>query len=194
VPTISNLLPTMAELEASTTDIFRIDLSLGNQQRVVRQETNVAGEVDIYSFTPLWSGSYRFTGDAVRESKMDPVIAVYDSAGDRIAFNDDASSRTTNSLASATLTAGVTYQFAVSSYDTASVGKYSVSVTGMLQDDAYENNDTIGQARALSAPPSSSSRVSWRIRRIITGFPWPGRPRPDHPWPSTLPTPMETST
>lgn len=151
VPTISNLLPTMAELEASTTDIFRIDLSLGNQQRVVRQETNLAGEVDIYSFTPLWSGSYRFTGDALRGSKMDPVIAVYDSAGDRIAFNDDASSRTTNSLASATLTAGVTYQFAVSSYDTATVGKYSVSVTGMLQDDAYENNDTLGQARALSA-------------------------------------------
>lgn len=151
VPTISNLLPTMAELEASTTDIFRIDLSLGNQQRVVRQETNVAGEVDIYSFTPLWSGSYRFTGDAVRGSKMDPVIAVYDPTGERIAFNDDASSRTTNSLASATLAAGVTYQFAVSSFDTTSVGKYSVSVTGMLQDDAYENNDTLGQARALPA-------------------------------------------
>jgi len=151
VPTISNLLPTMDELVASTTDIYNDSLTLNNQQRATQQSTNVGGEVDIYSFTPAWSGSYRFTGDAFR-SKMDPVIAVYDADGKRIAFNDDASSRTTNSLATATLSAGVTYQFAVTSYDTTSVGKYAISVTGVLQDDAFENNDTTGLATPIANP------------------------------------------
>jgi len=155
VPTISNLLPTLAELQASTTDIYNSSLTLTNQQKATRQETNVGGEVDIYSFTPAWSGSYRFTGEAFR-SKMDPVIAVYDADGKRIALNDDASSRTTNSLATATLSAGVTYQFAVTSYDTASVGKYSISVAGVLQDDAYENNDTTGSATSISNPSAVS--------------------------------------
>lgn len=149
VPTISNLLPTLAELEGSTTDIQYGSLTLNNQQRVALQGTNVGGEVAIHSFTPAWTGTYNFTAGAVR-SKMDSVIAIYDADGKRIAFNDDASLRTLNSQAAASLVAGTTYKFAVTSYDTTSVGKYSIGVAGVLQDDRYENNDTLGRARTIS--------------------------------------------
>jgi len=43
VPTISNLLPTMDELVASTTDIYNDSLTLNNQQRATQQSTNVVG-------------------------------------------------------------------------------------------------------------------------------------------------------
>ena len=137
--------------------LFRSELTLNNQQRVVRQEVNLWGEVDLYSFTPAWSGSYRFTADSVR-SAMDAVIAVYDSSGNRIAFNDDATARTQNSVAIASLTAGSVYQFAVTSYDPSSAGRYSASITGVLQDDSYENNDTLAQARLVT--PTANAAIS----------------------------------
>lgn len=151
VPTISDLLPTMSELQASASDVYNSEITLNNQEKGTHQAVNLGGEVDIYSFTPAWSGTYRFTGESFR-SRMDPVIAVYDADGNRIAFNDDASSRTTSSLATATLSAGMTYQFAVTSYDETSVGKYKVSIAGVLQDDAYENNDTTGLATLIANP------------------------------------------
>lgn len=154
----ADLLPTLAELRASTADVYPADLTLDNQQRVVRQEVNVWGEVDLYSFTPAWTGSYRFTVNSVR-SAIDPVIAVYDAGGNRIAFNDDATARTNNSATTATLTAGTVYQFAVTSYDAMSGGRYSASITGVLQDDASENNDS--QARA--------SRVFSTANMVING-------------------------
>lgn len=154
----TDLLPSLAELRASTADVYPADLTLDNQQRAVRQEVNVWGEVDLYSFTPAWTGSYRFTVNSVR-SAMDPVIAVYDAGGNRIAFNDDATARTNNSATTATLTAGAVYQFAVTSYDAMSGGRYSASITGVLQDDAYENNDS----QALA------SRVFSTANTVING-------------------------
>jgi len=137
----TDLLPTLAELRASTADIYPADLSLDNQQRGTRQDVNVWGEIDLYAFTPAWTGTYRFTADSVR-SAMDPVIAVYDPSGSRVAYNDDATARTNNSATTASLIGGVTYQFAVTSYDAMSSGRYSASIAGVLQDDAYENNDS----------------------------------------------------
>ncbi len=144
---------TLAALFDNTADYYPYGLTLDNRQQVVRQESNVGGEVDLYSFTPAWSGTYRFTAES-RRSAMDPVIAVYEGSidsgdGVRIAFNDDASLRTRNSLATASLTAGTTYTFAVTSYSTRTVGRYSASITGLLVDDAYENNDTLATARLI---------------------------------------------
>lgn len=146
----SDLLPTLVELRSSTADVYPADLSLDNQQRVTRQEQNIWGEVDLYAFTPAWTGTYRFTADAVG-STMDPVIAVYDQSGNRIAFNDDATARTNNSLTTARLIGGAPYQFAVTSYDATSAGRYSASITGVLQDDAYENNDSQSLASLVTS-------------------------------------------
>ena len=151
----ADLLPTLDELRASTNDVYPADLTLDNQQRVVRQEVNIWGEVDLYSFTPAWSGVYRFAADGLRAA-MDPVIAVYDPTGTRIAFNDDATLRTNNSATTASLTAGMVYQFAVTSYDARSAGKYSASIAGVLQDDVFENNDTLALARLV---PSTANTV-----------------------------------
>lgn len=151
----SDLLPTLADMRASTADIYPAELTLNSQQSVVRQDVNLWGEVDLYSFTPSWTGSYRFSAESARSS-MDAVIAVYDSSGNRIAFNDDATARTRNSVATASLTAGSVYQFAVTSYDALSAGRYSASIAGVLQDDSYENNDTSAQAR-LVAPVASAA-------------------------------------
>lgn len=43
----ADLLPTLADLRASTADVYPADLSLDNQQRVTRQEVNIWGEVDL---------------------------------------------------------------------------------------------------------------------------------------------------
>jgi len=139
---------TLADLYENTADIYPGGLTLDNRQHVVHPANNFGGEIDLYSFTPAWSGAYRFTAASSR-STMDPVIAVYDGDGVRIAFNDDATTRTRNSLATASLNAGTTYTFAVTSFSTQAVGRYTAGITGLLQDDAYENNDTLARARVI---------------------------------------------
>lgn len=139
---------TLADLYENTADIYPGGLTLDNRQQVVHPANNFGGEIDLYSFTPAWSGAYRFTAASSR-STMDPVIAVYDGDGVRIAFNDDATTRTRNSLATASLNAGTTYTFAVTSFSTQTVGRYTAGITGLLQDDAYENNDTLARARVI---------------------------------------------
>ena len=149
VPTISDLLPTMSELLASGATVQTQNLTLDNQQKVSYSASNGAREVDLYPFTPAWSGAYRFTADQ-KLSSIDTVLAVYDANGNRIALNDDVSMSNLNSAANVNLVAGQVYQVAVTSYDDVSTGDYSLSVSGILRDDSRENNDTLTTATKLT--------------------------------------------
>lgn len=150
VPTINDLFPAMSDLLASGATVQTQDLTLNNQQKATYSASNGPGEVDLYTFSPAWSGNYRFTANQ-NQSSIDTVLAVYNADGERIAFNDDTTSSNLNSTANVNLTAGVLYQVAVTSYDDQSTGDYTLGVSGLLQDDIRENNDTLRTATKLSS-------------------------------------------
>lgn len=88
-----------------------------------------ANEVDYYSFTATATGSYRFDA-ATPNSRLDTVLGVFDSAGSRLAFNDDISLTNRDSQLTVALTAGRRYYFGITNYTGTFGGSYSWLVTG----------------------------------------------------------------
>jgi hypothetical protein len=95
---------------------------------------------------------YRMQAVATKGSSIDPIIALYDPEGERIAWHDDVSTSDTSSRLDLPLTAGSTYTLAVTSYDVGVTGAYRVSVGANLVDDTFENNDTIRTATRVRQP------------------------------------------
>lgn len=86
-----------------------------------------ANEVDYYKFT---SKGGAFTLSATTpSSNMDTVIAVYNAAGQRVAYNDDVSSTNRDSRLTTNLAAG-TYYFGVTNYTRTAGGSYTFTVDG----------------------------------------------------------------
>jgi uncharacterized protein with LGFP repeats len=79
--------------------------------------TNVRGEIDFYHFTATQSGTYVFDA-ASPNHQVDTVIAVYNSSGHRLAYNDDINTLVgnTDSETSVALQAGHQYYFGATNY------------------------------------------------------------------------------
>lgn len=100
-------------------------------------------DVDMYGFTPTTSGLYDIQTQTSQEGSADTLLRLFDSSGNVISTNDNASSATTASFIRASLVAGTTYYIGVSgsgnnaysaedgSGATAgSTGTYTLSVNG----------------------------------------------------------------
>ena len=92
------------KLDDDNTDSCELQLSVA-----ARGSIDYPGDEDIYTFTPLSSGSYTFKtlGNA------DTIGIVYDENGNYMAFNDDCSEENLNCEITVELTADKEYYFAV---------------------------------------------------------------------------------
>src|SRR4029450_3303890 len=86
-----------------------------------------ADETDWYRFN-AWAGTYTFVA-TTPDSDLDPVIAIYNSAGQRVAFNDDIAWYNLNSRVPFTLPTGK-YFFGVTNYQGTGGGAYNWAILG----------------------------------------------------------------
>ncbi|HEV7299272.1 MAG TPA: S8 family serine peptidase [Tepidisphaeraceae bacterium] len=75
---------------------------------------NGEADVDLYQIVAGAAGNYTFIADTSAEHSADTVLRVFNSAGQEIAFNDNASATTNGSELTVTLAAGQTYYVGVS--------------------------------------------------------------------------------
>lgn len=109
----------------------RFTLTRSDRDGVYRDTDRISNnEVDSYKFTAQRSGLYTFeAGRAGSSSRIDTVIALFDSAGKRTSYNDDASSNTTNSKMTVSLVAGRTYTLGITNYRGTSNGLYEIKIS-----------------------------------------------------------------
>lgn len=113
----------------------------------VNFESLTGDQIHFRSFVAPTTGSYHL--NTTGHGGLDTVLAVYDSAGTRLAYNDDfGGSR--NSDLTVSLRAGSRYYSGVASYYGASSGSYLLYTDGP-DDDVNEDNDTLATATNLGA-------------------------------------------
>ncbi len=98
--------------------------SLGNANTTAEAITN--NEVDWFRFTVAGATTIATT---TPNSNLDTVIGLYNSNGQRIAYNDDTSTTNTDSRLSANLPSG-TYYIGVTNYDNSTSGAYTLFIAG----------------------------------------------------------------
>jgi hypothetical protein len=127
-----------------------LPLALNSQGDAAGSAAITSNEVDYYRFTATQSGSYRLAA-STPSSNLDTVLGVFNSSGQRLAYNDDISSANRDSQLFVNLSAGNTYYFGITNYLGTAGGSYSWLVDGPAApaDDAYENNDSFGAAYNL---------------------------------------------
>jgi len=105
-------------------------------------------EVDFFTFVAPTTGSYAFEATTPK-SDMDTVLGVFDTGGNRVAFNNNGAGLGTDSLANYSLIAGQKIFFGITNHTDKPGGRYRWQVTAPGPDDKYEENDTIGKAKNL---------------------------------------------
>ena len=98
--------------------------SLGNANTTAAAITN--NEVDWFRFTVAGATTIATT---TPNSNLDTVIGLYNSNGQRVAYNDDVSSTNSDSRLSAFLPSG-TYYIGVTNYDSSTSGAYTLFIAG----------------------------------------------------------------
>ncbi len=113
-------------------------------------------EVDLYYFDASTTGVYRFSA-STPYSSLDTVLGVFNSAGQRLAFNDDIAVGNYDSQVTISLTAGQRYYFGITNYTGSPGGSYSWYVDGPqpILDDVHEDNDSFSQAIDLGTLAST---------------------------------------
>ena len=87
-------------------------------------------EVDYYAFTAPRAGNYTISA-TTPASSLNTVLAVFSSAGQRLAYNNDITNATnTDSRLTIALTAGVKYYVGITNASTASRGSYTWTIDG----------------------------------------------------------------
>lgn len=133
-----------------------------NSQGDVSGNATIAGtEIDWYRFTALATGPATFQA-LTPSSNLDTVMALYNSSGSRVAYNDDISLGNRDSRFLATLTVGQTYYLGVTNYINTAGGSYTWSLDGSASnagpgDDSFEENDTLASASDLGAVTTTRS-------------------------------------
>ncbi|MFM7041079.1 MAG: clostripain-related cysteine peptidase [Planctomycetaceae bacterium] len=158
----ADLVPTLADLRASTAQVIdATGLAFDVRQVAATDDVNVGSEVRLYGFTPQWDFDYEVGVAALRNSWMDPVIAVYDTTtGVRLATADDVSPSDSSSRLTLPLIAGQRYTLAVTSFDTATVGPYDVAIRAALEDDIREDDDAPVRGVATRIPQPENASFS----------------------------------
>lgn len=126
-------------------------LGLDSQGDTSRTATIASTEVDYFTFTAGTAGSYRINVNTPT-SNLDPVLGVFSTQGNRLAYNDDISATNRDSQLTLALTAGQRIYVGVTNYIGTAGGSYQLLIDGPAAgtpDDSYENNDSLAQAANL---------------------------------------------
>jgi hypothetical protein len=127
------------EFIAPPTTAVRVSLNAAGDATGAASITR--GEEDFFTFVAPTDGAYRLAVNTP-SSNLDPVLGVFNAAGQRLAFNDDVAFPNTDSQLFVTLDAGQRYFFGVSNFTDGAQGSYTWVVDGERGDDTFENNDT----------------------------------------------------
>lgn len=127
----------------------RVNVALTDKQLSVAGKGAITnGEVDYFAFTAPTSGSYQFD-ITTPTGNLNPVAALFDSAGNRLAYNDDVSGVETDSEFVTAVVAGQKYFLGVTNDTGTLLGKYAWKITTAGADDTFESNDTSATAKNL---------------------------------------------
>jgi leishmanolysin len=121
-PSWGSVPPGTIELPATS-----VPLALNSEGDAFGSAGISADETDWYRLN-AWAGTYTFVA-TTPASDLDPVIAIYNSAGQRVAFNDDIAWSNVNSRVTVTLPAGK-YFFGVTNYQDTAGGAYNWAILG----------------------------------------------------------------
>ena len=142
---------------ANVTPVAASAVTLNAQGDAAGVAAITAREVDYYAFTAGATGSYKIT-TATPSSNVDTVIGVFNSAGQRIAYNDDTFFNTDSAL-TVTLNAGQKYYLGVTSYVGSPNGSYQWSIDGPAQ-----------TTKPPTDPPTTPTGGGFQIDVITTGM------------------------
>ena len=111
-----------------------------------------SSEVDYFMIVPRWTATYEIRANPAAGANLDPVAALYNFRGQRLALNDNATPAVKGSLLTVSMVAGQAYYVGVTNqkFDR---GAYSISVQARLPDDVYDanniSNNTLAAASVL---------------------------------------------
>lgn len=120
-------------------------------------------DVDYFKFVAPKSGTIVVTLNGTT-TNFDPILAAYNGAGNRIAYNDD-SGGTLNSRVSFSVRAGNTYYLRATGYQ-GSTGSYQLSLNGIVTRKARSASNGVGAASIfVDANLIDHLMANWRNRR-----------------------------
>lgn len=111
-------------------------------------------EVDFYALVAPTTGNYVFEATTPK-SNMNTVLGLFDTTGNRLAFNNDISGADTDSRVNFSLVAGTKVFLGITNHIDTPGGKYRWQVTSPGVDDKFEENDSIGKAKNLGTIKTS---------------------------------------
>src|SRR5688572_30321805 len=114
----SGIPPTTVSIGSSTA------VTLNSQGDASGAAAIASSEVDYFRFTAPTTGSYRLAA-TTPSSNLDTVLGVFNSSGQRLAYNDDISSANRDSQVTLNLTAGNAYYFGITNFTGTAGGSYS---------------------------------------------------------------------
>lgn len=126
-------------------------------------------EVDYFTFTAPTTGTYQFEATTPK-SDMDTVLGVFDTFGNRVAYNDNISGGDSDSRVSYNLLAGTKIFFGITNHIDTPGGKYRWQVTTPGADDKYEENDSIGKAKNLGRIKTSKEITGLKMLDLTDFF------------------------
>jgi hypothetical protein len=141
------------------------------------------GDFDVYSFTPETSRWVIFNAKRGAASTVDPVLLVYNSAGQSVLGFDDNSGAGVESKLQLYVTAGHTYKVAVGAADGSTTGSYVLSITnnfttpGIIVTVAGSGGGSSASSSA-SGPSAFGSSIGARGEFFIQSVPTVSRPLP----------------
>jgi hypothetical protein len=95
-----------------------------------------AADVDLYRFAPTLTGTLTVRATVPGEAATDPVLRVFDSSGNELAFNDDAAAGSRDSALSLSVNGGQTYYIGVNGSSAAARAYNPVTGAGASSGDA----------------------------------------------------------
>jgi hypothetical protein len=133
--------------------VTAVEVALNNQGDAHGIATIARNEVDFYTFVAPQTGSYHVSTQTPY-GNLDTILALFDSEGHRVAFNNDTvPGAVTSSDVSVELQAGDRVYFGVTNFTGSRTGSYHWLVDGPydvpIQDDLFEENDSKAQAANL---------------------------------------------
>lgn len=166
VPAWSSVPPATITLPTTFTSV-----TLNSQGDATGNASITNSEIDWYRFTATTGGDYIFEA-TTPSSNLDTVIAVYNSSGSRVGYNDDISSSNTDSRFNVTLSAGQVFFFGVTNYTGTAGGSYTWRIDGpaTVTDDAYEENDSFSAAYNLGTLTSTRTITGLQMRDTADWF------------------------
>lgn len=125
-------------------------INLNNSGSALVRGSIASSEVDYFMIVPRWTATYEIRANQAVGAKLDPVAALYNYRGQRLALNDNATPLVKGSFLNVNMVAGQAYYVGVTNHRV-DRGAYSVAVQARLPDDVYDGNNSTNNTLATAS-------------------------------------------